>query len=137
MKHYVAIIEKEEGTLFGVHFPDCPGCVTAAETADAAVTQAAEALRLWAEVGQEAGATPSGPRPLQQVLADKEVAASIARGGIPFLVPLLVDSGRPARANISLDRNLLDAIDKAAKARGLTRSAFLASAARDKILAEV
>ncbi|WP_293864252.1 type II toxin-antitoxin system HicB family antitoxin [uncultured Alsobacter sp.] len=137
MKHYVAIIEKEEGTLFGVHFPDCPGCVTAAETADAAVTQAAEALRLWAEVGQEAGATPSGPRPLQQVLADKEVAVSIARGGIPFLVPLLVDSGRPARANISLDRNLLDAIDKAAKARGLTRSAFLASAARDKILAEV
>ena len=137
MKHYVAIIEKEEGTLFGVHFPDCPGCVTAAETADAAVTQAAEALRLWAEVGQEAGATPSGPRPLQQVLADKEVAVSIARGGIPFLVPLLVDSGRPARANISLDRNLLDAIDKAAKARGLTRSAFLASAARDKVLAEV
>ena len=137
MKHYVAIIEKEEGTLFGVHFPDCPGCVTAAETADAAVTQAAEALRLWAEVGQEAGATPSGPRPLQQVLADKEVAVSIARGGIPFLVPLLVDSGRPARANISLDRNLLDAIDKAAKARGLTRSAFLASAAREKILAEV
>lgn len=137
MKHYVAIIEKEEGTLFGVHFPDCPGCVTAAETADSAVRRAAEALRLWADVGQAAGVAPPEPRPLQQLLADEGVAASIGRGGVPFLVPLLVDSGRSARANISLDRNLLDAIDKAAKARGLTRSAFLASAARDKILAEV
>lgn len=137
MKHYIAIIEKEEDTLFGVHFPDCPGCVTAAESADDAVARSGEALRLWADVGQDTGASPPNPRPLHELLADEDVAASIARGGIPFLVPLLVDSGRPARANISLDRSLLDAIDKAAKARGLTRSAFLASAAREKILAEV
>jgi metal-responsive CopG/Arc/MetJ family transcriptional regulator len=37
------------------------------------------------------------------------------------------------RANLSLDAGLLDAIDDAAKAHGLTRSAFLASAAREKI----
>jgi metal-responsive CopG/Arc/MetJ family transcriptional regulator len=34
---------------------------------------------------------------------------------------------------LSLDAGLLDAIDEAAKAHGLTRSAFLASAAREKI----
>jgi metal-responsive CopG/Arc/MetJ family transcriptional regulator len=44
-----------------------------------------------------------------------------------------VDSGRAVRANLSLDAGLLDAIDEAAKAHGLTRSAFLASAAREKI----
>jgi uncharacterized protein (DUF1778 family) len=40
---------------------------------------------------------------------------------------------RPAKANLSIDTGLLGAIDEAAKARGLTRSAFLASAAREKI----
>ena len=49
------------------------------------------------------------------------------------MVPLLLDKGRPTRANISIDAGLLEAIDAAAKQRGLTRSAFLASAARDKI----
>ena len=48
-------------------------------------------------------------------------------------MPLLLDSGRAVRANLSLDAGLLDAIDKAAKAHGLTRSAFLASVAREKI----
>ncbi len=137
MKHYIAILEKEEGTLFGVFFPDCPGCITAGETSDEAVLRAGEALRLWADVGKDAGTPLPEPRPLPDILADKAVRDAIARGGIPFLVPLLLDSGRSARANISLDQNLLDAIDKAARARGLTRSAFLASAARDKILAEV
>ena len=41
--------------------------------------------------------------------------------------------GRSVKANISLDRGLLDAIDAAAKRVGVTRSGFLASAARDKI----
>ncbi len=46
------------------------------------------------------------------------------------------NSGRPVKANLSLDAGLLDAIDEAAKRRGLTRSAFLASAAREKIESE-
>jgi hypothetical protein len=49
--------------------------------------------------------------------------------------PLLIDSGRTVRANVSFDAALLDAIDAAAKERGLTRSAFLSSAARGKIMA--
>jgi hypothetical protein len=34
---------------------------------------------------------------------------------------------------VTVERGLLDQIDEAAKARGLTRSAFLAQAAREKI----
>jgi len=49
------------------------------------------------------------------------------------MVPLLIDVGRPAKANLSIDAGLLAAIDEAASARGLTRSAFLAGAAREKI----
>ena len=50
-------------------------------------------------------------------------------------VPLVVDTGKLVRANISLDAGLLASIDEAAARRGVTRSAFLVSAARDKIKA--
>jgi uncharacterized protein (DUF1778 family) len=49
------------------------------------------------------------------------------------VVPLLLDAGRPAKANLSVDAGLLEAIDEAAEAHGLTRSAFIVSAAREKI----
>lgn len=55
------------------------------------------------------------------------------RGAAIAIVPLLRDAGRPAKANLSLDAGLLQAIDEAAEAHGLTRSAFIASAAREKI----
>jgi len=62
-----------------------------------------------------------------------EIAAALSEGAALAIVPLLLDAARPVRANLSLDAGLLDAIDEAAKAHGLTRSAFLASAAREKI----
>src|SRR6202035_1658985 len=65
--------------------------------------------------------------------ADPEVAAALAHGAVLAIVPLVLDAGRPVKANLSLDAGLLAAIDEAAAARGLTRSAFLASAAREKI----
>jgi hypothetical protein len=73
-------------------------------------------------------------RPLRQIISDGEL--DVAAGETAVMIPLLLDSGRPVRANLSLDAALLEAIDEAARARGLTRSAFIASAARDKIMAE-
>jgi hypothetical protein len=52
---------------------------------------------------------------------------------LAVMVPLLLVRGRPVRADISLDAGLLEAIDAEAARRGLTRSAFLVSAAIDKI----
>jgi Ribbon-helix-helix protein, copG family len=50
------------------------------------------------------------------------------------VIPLLHDPvGRVKKANVSLDAGTLAAIDNEARARGLTRSAFLASAALEKI----
>jgi metal-responsive CopG/Arc/MetJ family transcriptional regulator len=46
----------------------------------------------------------------------------------------LADAGRTVRINVSLDKALVDQIDEAAEARGLTRSAFIAQAAREKIM---
>ena len=72
------------------------------------------------------------PTDLGKVLEDIRTGREDAGGTV--LVPLLIDKGRPVRANISLDVGLLEQIDEEAKRRGLTRSAFLASAARDKII---
>jgi len=49
-------------------------------------------------------------------------------------VPLIEDRGTAKRVNISIDPGLLSAIDGAAKSRGMTRSAFLSSAARRELL---
>ena len=46
---------------------------------------------------------------------------------------LVLDAGRTVRANLTFDAGLLAAIDDEANRRGLTRSAFLASAAREKL----
>jgi hypothetical protein len=74
-------------------------------------------------------------RSLEQLKSDPEVREALADGAAFISVPLLREYGRPVKANISMDKGLLDAIDAAAARLGLTRSAFLASAARDKIFA--
>ena len=49
------------------------------------------------------------------------------------MVPWIGRDNRPARVNVSLDRAMLSAIDQAAASRRLSRSAFLAEAARNEI----
>jgi hypothetical protein len=56
-------------------------------------------------------------------------------GETVIIIPVLLDAGRTVRANVTFDAGLLEAIDSAAKVRGVTRAAFLASAAREKIMA--
>lgn len=135
MTRYLALIDGEAGA-YGVVVPDLPGCTSGGETLDEALSNAVEAVRLWCEDARVEGEALPTPRSLEALRVDPEIAAALAEGAILAAVPLLLDSGRPARANLSLDAGLLAAIDEAAAARGLTRSAFLASAAREKISAE-
>jgi predicted RNase H-like HicB family nuclease len=126
--HYVAVIEKEPDSAFGVWLPDVEGCFSAGDTVEEAVANAAVALRQHVEAVESAGRRVSPARSIDEVLLEEDVAASVETGAVLFAVPLLADAGRTVRLNISLDR-----IDAAAAARGLTRSAFLAQAAREKI----
>ena len=54
-------------------------------------------------------------------------------GAVLAWVPVIIDKGRPRRINISLDAGLLETIDQETNRRGMTRSAFLSSAARREI----
>lgn len=131
--HYVAVIEKDPGSAFGVWFPDVEGCFSAGDTLDAAVTNAAVALRQHTEALESAGRTLAAARAIDAVLSDQDVRQAVETGAVLIAVPLLADAGRTVRINISLDKALVDQIDSAATARGLTRSAFIAKAAREKI----
>ena len=130
---YVAIIEKEPDSAFGVWFPDVEGCFSAGETLEEAVANAAAALRQHTEALESAGRHLSTARSVDKVLGDKDVRAAVKKGAVLFAVPLLADAGRTVRINISLDKGLVDQIDAAASMRGLTRSAFIAQATREKI----
>ncbi len=130
MTMYVGIVDGAAGT-WGVRLPDFPGCHGAGETPAAAVADATRALRAFAADMLAEGAALPAPRDLGRV-QDDITAGREDRGGTVF-IPLIVDKGRAVRANLSLDVGMLEAIDAEAKRRGLTRSAFLASAALDKI----
>lgn len=129
MNHYIAIVHKAADSCYGVHFPDLPGCTSAGDTLDEAINNASEALRFYAE---DAKAMPAA-RPLDVVRADAVVGQDIEEGGVFVAVPLLLDAGRSVRVNITMDAGLLASVDEAAERRGLTRSAFLAQAAREKM----
>lgn len=132
MTRYVALLDGEPGAI-GAVFPDCPGCTAMGEDADEALARATRALREWMGDRLSAGLAVPPARPIAEIREDPDFTDDFKAGAIVASVPLLLDAGRAVRANVSLDAGLLEAIDAAARARGLTRSAFLASAARDKI----
>lgn len=47
--HYVAVIDKDADSAYGVRFPDLPSCFSAADTFDEIVPNAIEALSLFFE----------------------------------------------------------------------------------------
>lgn len=129
MVYYVGILEGADGN-WGVRIFDLDGCVGAGETAEEAIAGATEALRDVVAYKRGGGHPVPAPASIAQVLASGEVQA----GESTVLIPLVVDAGRSVRANLTLDAGLLEAVDQAAGAAGITRSAFFASAARDKLM---
>ncbi len=75
MTHYVAIIEDAgSGHAVGVWFPDLPGCFSAGDTLDEAMTNAPEALALWFEdIEAEGRAIPRARTP-SVLKADPDMA---------------------------------------------------------------
>ncbi len=126
MKTYLAIVHKEDDSAYGVSFPDLPGCFSAADDFADILPNAAEAVELWFEDGEAIE-----PRSLDAIRA--EAAADLQAGAFLIAVPYVRRTGRQRRVNISLDTGTLDAIDTAAKAMSLTRSAFIAQAAANEI----
>ena len=131
--YYLGIIEKDADSAYGIWFPDMLGCFPAADEFDDLPRIAAGLLRQHVEALESNGRPVPPPRPMAELMADRNVRRAVRSGATTMLVPLLADPGRTVRVNVTVERGLLDQIDEAAETRGLTRSAFLAQAAREKI----
>jgi predicted RNase H-like HicB family nuclease len=132
MSRYVALIDGKAGA-YGVVFPDLPGCTAMGKTMDDALAHAAEALRDWTEITEEAGGKIPRPRALETLGRDPDVKRALAEGAGLATVPLVRETGKPVKANLSIDSGVLAALDEEAQRRKLTRSAFIELLARETL----
>jgi predicted RNase H-like HicB family nuclease len=125
MSQYIGLIHKEAKSDYGVSFPDFPGVVTAGKDLDDARAMAEEALALHIEGLLADGEAIPEPSTLEAVMADPDNKA-----GVAILVSAKTEAPKCVRVNVTLPEDVLAQIDKYAEARGLSRSGFLAQAAK-------
>lgn len=122
---YPVYIHKDEGSAYGMTFPDFQGCFSAADELADLPRMAQEAVELHFEGEDFSVPAPSAP---EQWLDDERF-----QGGFWMLVEIDLSKIRttPVRLNISLPEYLVHQIDAYAKAHHQTRSGFLARAAQE------
>ena len=130
MTNYVGILDGS-GKTWGVRIPDLPGCYGGGASAEAAIDDATSAAREWLAQQLSKNLPQPKARNLAAVIKADEIDVSNQETAV--IISVILDSGRTVRANLTFDAGLLEAIDNEAQNRGLTRSAFLASAARERL----
>lgn len=128
MIRYVGILEKEPSSLWGIWFPDLPGCVSAAASAELTIEQASEALQLWIDDATDSGAVLPPARTIDELRLDREIATAFAKGDAAVVISL-----PSASDQVALDQGAIGAIDAAAAARGVTRFDFVREAVFEKL----
>ena len=78
MAGYIALVHKDEGTSYGVSFPDVPGCISAGDTLEEALANAGEALAAHLALMRHDGDTIAGPRSFEELRRDPEFLADAA-----------------------------------------------------------
>ena len=127
---YPVVIHKDKSSDYGVTVPDLPGCFSAGDTLEDALTQAVEAIECHLEGLLLDGDEIPPAQSVETHLKNRDYA-----GGTWALVS--VDLSRLAskakRINITLPERVLALVDEQAKREGETRSGLLARAALDYI----
>jgi predicted RNase H-like HicB family nuclease len=125
----LAVIHEENGS-FGISFPDFPGCISGGDTIEEAVSKGAQALAFHIDGMVEDGEELPAIRKFHEIMPgvqaqnDKSVVIAALETELP---------GKALRINITMEETLLKRIDRAAAKDSLSRSAFLAEAARDRL----
>ena len=123
MRYPIAIEPGTDTTAFGVVVPDLPGCFSAGDTLDEAVSAAEEAAAAWVDAALDAGQAIPGPTSLDAIRGVPDYAGWAF--GIITLDPALLDD-TIERVNITLPRRVLRRLDALAQAAGESRSGFIA-----------
>ena len=128
MRFPIAIEPGNDTHAFGVVVPDLPGCFSAGDTLDEAITNAKEAMELWLENVIDDGEAVPRNRPLAEHQKKREF-----KGWIWAMIEInpasLSDTAE--RVNITLPARVLRRIDLAAKSSGETRSGYIARLAME------
>jgi predicted RNase H-like HicB family nuclease len=114
------IVYKSEDSGYGGLLPDFPGCYPMGETLDSLVADVQDAVETWMD-GEDPAIFPV-PSSLEAVQASPDAqgrALVLADVNTAFLESVA------ERVNITVPRYALAAIDKLAKAQGLSRSAYM------------
>jgi predicted RNase H-like HicB family nuclease len=129
MRYPIVIEPGTETTAFGVVVPDLPGCFSAGDTLDEAITGAEEAAAAWIDTALDAGDAVPAPSTLEAVRQHPEYAGWTV--GVIDVDPALLDD-TVERVDITLPRRVLLRLDSLAHAAGQTRSGFIASMTIEK-----
>jgi predicted RNase H-like HicB family nuclease len=87
MPGYIALVHKDEGTSYGVSFPDVPGCISAGDTFEEAVGNAAEALAGHLELMRADGDTIPAPRSFDELRRDRAFQDDSADAIVTIVAP--------------------------------------------------
>ena len=123
MRYPIAIEPGSETTAFGVVVPDLPGCFSAGDTLDEAMSGAEEAAAAWIDAALDAGESIPAPSGLEALRTNPEYAGWMI--GVITLDPALLDD-TIERVNITLPRRVLRRLDALAQAAGESRSGYIA-----------
>ena len=118
---FVALARPAEAGGYHASFPDAPGLEVEGPDLTQLLRDARQALSAHLQRLADAGEPWPAATPVEQL--------QIPSGTIPLLIDIAVDD-TPVRVNISLGEQLLERLDAAAEARGMTRSGFIAQAVR-------
>lgn len=120
---YIAYLDKDKDSDYGVSFPDLPGCITVGSTLEEARRYAVDALATAIAGMVEDGDPVPAPSSLDDLADDPDMAGAVA-------VMIAAETPDPTvRFNITARESQLAAIDRVAKASGMNRSAYLVFAA--------
>jgi predicted RNase H-like HicB family nuclease len=84
---YLALVYKDKDTSYGVSFPDVPGCISAGDSFEQAIDNAAEALAGHLALMRADGDPIPPPRSIEQLRDDPEFAAEAADAVVAFVKP--------------------------------------------------
>ena len=118
-RYYPAVLERAEGEMFAVWFPDFPGCVAAGRSQDEAAARAEEALASALHDAAERDAALPSPTPFEAIAvpADAEVVTFLALGASP--------PDPSERVNIYLPKSVIERADALATNWGMNRSSLV------------
>ena len=127
---YPVVIHKDKSSDYGVTVPDLPGCFSAGETMEDAMTNVVEAIECHLEGLLFDGDAIPVAQPVEGHQKNKNFA-----GGTWALVNVDLSklASKAKRINITLPERVLALVDEQAKREGESRSGLLARAALDYI----